>query len=260
MKKAVFFDIDGTLWDEKRRIPKSTVEAVNKLRENGHYAFICSGRSKVNIHAKELLEIGFDGILAGCGTYAEYNGKVIIDEKIPQDKLQKALEILEEFQLPVVLEGSRYAYMHFNEFTEDDFVEHMKISLGEQLLPISGNQGKYDVNKMSANYTQGNLNAVTEALKEDYDMIVHEEKVVEIVPKGFSKATGIQKICQYLNIDRKNTYAFGDSINDIEMLDYVEKGIAMGNGSKVAKDAADYVTAPLHEDGIYQGLEYFALI
>ncbi|MDD6057704.1 MAG: HAD hydrolase family protein, partial [Clostridiales bacterium] len=43
MKKAVFFDIDGTIWDEHMQIPASTVTAVQRLRENGHYAFLCSG-------------------------------------------------------------------------------------------------------------------------------------------------------------------------------------------------------------------------
>ena len=54
MKKAVFFDIDGTLWDDRMQVPKSTVLAIRKLRENGHYAFICSGRSRAAIQAKEL--------------------------------------------------------------------------------------------------------------------------------------------------------------------------------------------------------------
>jgi hydroxymethylpyrimidine pyrophosphatase-like HAD family hydrolase len=67
MKKAVFFDIDGTLWNYKMQIPQSTVSAIRKLRENGHYAFICSGRSRSNIQSPDLLGIGFDGVVASCG-------------------------------------------------------------------------------------------------------------------------------------------------------------------------------------------------
>ena len=71
MSKAVFFDIDGTIWDQKQRIPESAVKAIRKLRENGHYAFLCSGRTRSFIRGENLFAIGFDGIVGGCGTYVE---------------------------------------------------------------------------------------------------------------------------------------------------------------------------------------------
>ena len=72
--KAAFFDIDGTLWDSCNEIPESTVEAIRKLRENGNLAFLCSGRTRAYIQNPSLLEIGFDGIVSGCGTMIEYRG------------------------------------------------------------------------------------------------------------------------------------------------------------------------------------------
>ena len=45
-KKAVFFDIDGTIWNDKNEIPESTVRAIKMLRGNGNLAFLCSGRSR----------------------------------------------------------------------------------------------------------------------------------------------------------------------------------------------------------------------
>ena len=61
MKKAVFFDIDGTLWDNKQQIPDSTRKALLQLKKNGHYLFICSGRTRVFIPDEALLPLGFDG-------------------------------------------------------------------------------------------------------------------------------------------------------------------------------------------------------
>ena len=75
MKKAVFFDIDGTLWDFHNQIPESTVTAIRTLRKNGHYAFICSGRSRAYIRHPDLFAVGFNGLVAGCGTHVELDGK-----------------------------------------------------------------------------------------------------------------------------------------------------------------------------------------
>ena len=83
---------------------------------------------------------------------------------------------------------------------------------------------------------------------------------MEIIPKGFNKATGIKEICRILGVAHENTYSFGDSTNDLDMLEYTAHSIAMGDGMQQAKDAADYVTASLKEDGIYQGCKHYGLI
>ena len=92
-------------------------------------------------------------------------------------------------------------------------------------------------------------------------MIYHSKiDVIELVPKGYNKAVGIEKMLEYLGIDRKNTYAFGDSNNDIEMLDYVEYGVAMGNAYPEILERAKYSTKSIYEDGIYYGLKEFGLL
>ena len=99
-----------------------------------------------------------------------------------------------------------------------------------------------------------------ELLKDDYDFMVHGDVAMEVVPKGYSKASGIAFVCEKLGIDVKDTYAFGDSANDVDMLEFAGVGVAMGDGTDVAKEHADYVTRGLHEDGIYHALKHFTLI
>ena len=62
MSKTVFFDIDGTLWDERMNIPDSTIEAIVALKANGHRAFLCTGRARASVNSDKLLNMGFDGI------------------------------------------------------------------------------------------------------------------------------------------------------------------------------------------------------
>lgn len=261
MKKAVFFDIDGTLWDNKMQIPKSTVTSIHKLRENGHYAFICSGRSRAAIRAKELLSgIGFDGILAACGTHVEYLGEMIYERNLSEQELDELFSIFQKYHISIVLEGKKCLYADMEDFDGNVYICNLKKSLGDGFQSLSKNAGNYSANKVTGYFREGDLEKMKSELNVHYDLIIHSTNVLEIVPKGFSKASGIKKICEYLGIDRKDTYAFGDSSNDLEMLAYVGHGISMGNGTKEAKEAADHVTADIWDDGIRKGLQHFSLI
>jgi hydroxymethylpyrimidine pyrophosphatase-like HAD family hydrolase len=94
----------------------------------------------------------------------------------------------------------------------------------------------------------------------DFDFLEHEGNVVEIIPKGSSKATGIEWLCNYLGVEREDTYAVGDSINDLDMLCYAGHGIAMGNGTAPAKEAAEFITTDIHDDGIRNAMLHYGLI
>ena len=95
---------------------------------------------------------------------------------------------------------------------------------------------------------------------EDFDVVIHGQGIIEINPAGISKATGIRKVCEMLDIPNENTFAFGDSANDLEMLAYVAHSIAMGNGTEEVKNTAEYVTRSVDEDGILHGLKHYGLI
>ncbi len=81
-----------------------------------------------------------------------------------------------------------------------------------------------------------------------------------MVPKGFSKGTGILRVCEILGVDPKDTFAFGDGENDIDMIKTAGTGIAMGNGNAHARAEADFVTRDIYHDGIYHACKYFNLI
>ena len=82
----------------------------------------------------------------------------------------------------------------------------------------------------------------------------------DIIARGNSKSTGIDKVLAYFDIDLKDTMAFGDGGNDIPMLKHVATGIAMGNAEPHVKAVADYVTTSVDEDGIANALKHFGLI
>lgn len=259
MRKAVFFDIDGTLWDEKMQIPQSTKEALKRLRENGHYAFLCSGRSRSNIRSPRLLELGFDGVVAACGTHIDFHKETIFEKLLSKEQVAHILNVLDEHGILAVLEGPQYIYVDEDSFEDDPYVIYLRRELGEFLKPIRGNN-EIVINKLSIAAKKEMMEQLLLELGEEFTGIYHEEEVVEIIPSGYSKATGIEKVCEIFDIPLENTYAFGDSANDLEMLRYVAHGIAMGNGTKEAKESAGYITDALWEDGIQNGLAHYGLI
>lgn len=274
-RRIVFFDIDGTLWDWNGDIPASTVEAIRKLRENGHIPIICSGRSKGHIREPKLLDMGFDGIIAACGEHVEYNGTIIEEQYLDEDLVKKIITLSEECNVPIVLEGPKKQWISAHGFEQDDFVDRMYEVMGEDAVTLNGYTEDMRINKFAGDVLKTSDYArFKKEIEKDLSFIEHEfvfevkeiaeEKeiimVFEAVIPGTSKEKGILKLCEYLGVDVKDTYAIGDSANDIEMIKCVGTGIAMGNGSDSLKAVSDYVTDHIHQDGLYNALKHFDLI
>lgn len=258
--KHVFFDIDGTLWDRKNVIPKSTLEAIIKLRENGHKAYINTGRTRGYITNPNLLNLPFNGIIAGCGTHIELDGKIVFEHLIDNELATKVVDLTRSYGFRSILEGPECLYMEYEEFKDDPYGKKVMGDLGDSYKSILDNYGKWKINKLSSDMTGCDKESCFKELQSDFDFICHNDVIVEIVPKGFDKGSGIKKLCDIEGIDIKDTIVIGDSNNDLDMFLVSGFSIAMGNGSSSVKEKADYVTSSLHEDGIFKALSYLKLI
>ena len=258
---VIFFDIDGTIWDDKMQIPESTIQTIHKLQQNGHKTFLCSGRSRSNINDPKLLGIGFDGIVAACGNHVEMDGNVLYENILSPALTQKVVQVMEEYKMPIVLEGPECHWIDKENFETDPYVLYLFKAMGESAKILKGYSPEIRINKMSGDILPDtDYDRIVEELGDSFDCLEHEGHVVEFVPKGTSKATGIDWLCHYLQIENKDTYAVGDSVNDLDMLNFVGHGIAMGNGTDAAKEAAEYVTTDLCDNGIYNAMKHYGLI
>lgn len=259
-KKAVFFDIDGTLYNHEVGVPESAIQGIRELKANGHLAFISTGRARAMI-PQTLVNLGFDGVLAACGAYVEFEGNVIYNIDLEKEMVDNALMVLHKHKMFCILEGQNHLYMdEDNSIDEGEFsVNRFKNKYGENIKPILGEE--HHINKITCRMDKhSNFEEAYKSLEKDFDCIRHNSKIVELVQKGFSKAKGIEEIIKYLGIDINNTYAFGDSANDIDMLQFVKYGIAMGNSSSEILEMVKYKTDNIENDGIYKGLKQFQLI
>lgn len=262
-QKLLFFDIDGTLLTEDipHIVPESTKEAITKARSNGHLAFINTGRTCCNLDRK-VMEIGFDGCICGCGTYIQLGDKILLKQSIPHKVRRELVNMLRKCKVEAVLEGQEDIYFD----CQEEPSENMK-SLKDEL-----NQGGFGLKKdwddetivfdkfYSISSDKSDMDTFLKYLKQDFDYIDRGKGCGEIVPKNFSKGTGIGFLLDYLNLPLENAYAFGDSTNDLPMLEYVKHSVAMGNAVSEVKEKAFFITEDIHKDGIWYALKHFRII
>lgn len=258
--KILFFDIDGTIWNEKNEICDSTIEAIRLARKKGHKAFLCSGRSRAYINNPTLLDIGFDGIVSACGMMVEYQDEVIFYQKLDNDIVEATINEVRRHGCKPILEGVDYLYMDYDEFEGDYYGDKLRRELGQNIVQIKDTWGKWETCKISCDTTGVDMDACRKTLDDKFELIIHSPSVVEMVPKGYSKGTGIIKVCELLGKDVRDTIAFGDSPNDIEMLKTAGMAVVMGNGDSYVKTLADYVTTSVEKDGIWTACRYLGLI
>lgn len=256
----LFFDLDGTIWNYRNEIPESTVEGIHKAQKNGHLAFINTGRSRAFIRHPDLLSIGFDGIVSACGTMIEYRDEVVFQRLISRELAEHTVRTVRSFGFRPILEGTKYLYFDDDEFSGDKYSEKIRSELGDDVRGINDNWGAWEILKLSCATENADFDGCFAALGSEYDFLVHNAAVCEMVPKGFHKGTGILKVCDILGADVSETMAFGDSVNDCGMLTTAGTAVVMGNGTDAAKECADYITSDLEDDGIYRALEHFELI
>jgi len=260
-KKMVFFDIDGTLSDEYDfTIPESTYKALNLARENGHLMFINTGRTFSEIEER-FKEMPMDGFVCGCGTHIYYQGEEIYASHLDKELRHRITDLSLECKLEAVLEGNNGIY--FSEKCTDPYIVNIKNRYMKMGMPVyTYNEGD-DVpfEKLTVWYFKdSDIDRFKETFKNDLFYIQRADNFIEITPIHHSKATGIKKLIDYLDIPWENTLSIGDSTNDLAMLQYTKESIAMGNSSKEILDKVTYITKDIHDDGIYHALKHFNII
>ena len=262
-KNIIFFDIDGTIISEEdSSIPDSALTAINTARKNGNLLFINTGRTPA-ILPKVLREIGFDGYICGCGTYIEYNNNVLINEKLEKSLIIEIIKSLKDFKLEGIIEGDNKVYFDKHENLKNELVHKIYDSQSrDDSIPM----GTWDDPNIEASKFVIFINDDSEfdpfynKFKDKFDFIKRDEYFYEIVPTGYSKATGIKFIIDKLEIPFENTFAIGDSTNDLSMLEYVQNSIAMGNSNPALFPLVSYTTTSLENDGIYNALSHYKII
>ncbi len=263
--KVAFFDVDGTIVDNKlgphqksemELVPATTVEAIKQLQANGITTFIATGRSPFMIH--DLLEgLNVKSYICTNGQYAMLNGEVIYENVYDQALLDKIVEQSEKHHIPLLyMPAERYTLTGENKELLLTALHNMR--LPEPIIQDDKEKIPAKVYQMVAGITEDQEHIFKDISQ--IRIVRWQPTGVDLLPAEGSKASAIKHILKSLNLQPENAIAFGDGLNDIEMLTEVGIGVAMGNAHETTKTYADFVTKPVHEDGIKYALKHFNLI
>lgn len=265
-QSILFFDIDGTILtdDGKRRIPDSTRRALAEAKKRGHLLFINTGRVFLNVEPM-IRELGFDGFVCGCGTNIYYQGRELLRNRIPDTQCRETVAMVQKCGMQVLYEAADLngfdSAMECNPMMEE--LVHYFAENGRRMADVTDPQFHFD--KLTGWIPAGrDISEFRQYIEGKYDYIDRGRtgayQMCEIVPTGYSKASGIRVLLDYFGISHERSYAFGDSTNDLPMLEYAGHSVAMGGSAKVVCDAVEFVTKSIYDDGLEYAMKHFNLI
>ena len=246
--KLIFIDIDGTLTVPGENIPPdSAVEAIRKTQSKGNKVFLCTGRNPDML--KPLLVYGFDGVVGSGGAYVTVGDDVIIDAPMSDEDRDVALNLLHRNGVYCTIEAKNGSWCDegIGEFMQrqaggNSELQRWRKAIEESLgiLPMKelGNNYRFIVQEM-----QGGSLINGELLSKDYD-----------------KGRGVKAVADFLGVSIDDTYGFGDSMNDLEMIETVGTSVCMENGAQALKDISDIICPAVNDDGLAKAFDQLELL
>lgn len=254
--KLIVFDIDGTLVGKDHVLSPFTKETLVRLRGEGFPFTLATGKNMpATKPLADDLEIDLPLILINGGMIQTRQEKMLSVTTLPIDVTQDVINICEarEKDLVIYIENGIY----FKAMNENIYPVYSNVKSG--LFEIS-DWDTIEDELVAANkclvvdsFVRENLIEMGKILENELDGradVLHASlSLVEVMPKGVTKVSGISKLAASMNIAMEEIMAFGDFNNDAEMLSVVGLGVAMGNASPTAKAAADLVIGSVRENG-----------
>ncbi|WP_188455899.1 HAD family hydrolase [Virgibacillus oceani] len=255
----LFLDIDGTILKPDHTYTASTKEAIIQLQEKGIEVFLATGRPIHEI--RELAgELGVDSFIGYNGALAIYQNETIIEEPMDKNTIEEFLKVARRNHHEMVLYTDNTNY-----FTSPDapevrkFIETFQMTYNDTFTPEITNR-VLGATVMKLNIKQAELYEIETDIHLSHVNVEGAQNCYDVIRKTVNKGEAINRVLKRLNIPKENAIAFGDGMNDKEMLQAVGEGFAMGNADPELFAYAKNKTATVEESGIFNGLKSLGLV
>lgn len=271
--KVIFSDIDGTLIPFNKKgpravVPQSVKKSANKLEQAKIPLFLITGRSGWEaIQLAKRVGVEKSYIIAQQGgQIINPEGKTIYQDNINHKDCIKILNDIEVFKKVHHKNFKIFLYYDGDLYTVGSFdlpYIIQKMTVIKSYKELSKINPKFNLNKIGIYDADINeLKLIQNYLKKkhpDYHIDISADCYCDVTTSTATKGNAVKKLAEILNIDLKYAAVFGDSENDISMLNQVRKhgglAIAVGNAMDSVKANANFTTAPVTEEGFAKAVD-----
>ena len=265
MRSIVFLDLDNTFWDQENVVPASTMSAIRRAQANGHVVFSNTGRSRGG--TRDLTSYGLDGRSYAAGNEVFVGDKKIHDRPLTLEE-SLALRSALDFGIGILIaEGGDRCFVHAY---DRELFEEQRARIAAVGDPFLDHDDLYTMTEADhlqtykySLFVEGGVPEEVKAACPAGFAPTTMGPATEFTRVGTSKATSLSIVANYyaeIDGEMPRTIAIGDSANDLPMMRAADVSVCMGNGTDAAKSEADFVTAAIHDDGVFHAFEHFGLI
>lgn len=261
MIKSLFFDIDGTLVSlSTHQIPQSTIDALAKAKANGVGVYISTGRPISLITNLRAIEPLIDGYITTNGALCLVGGTTVCCTPIDPIDVATLKADADANDYAVLVVGERDVRLYNPKPIFDTvFRDGLCVTNVDTSQPADEVLAEQRILQFSPFISQEQEAALMPRMSHCVSGRWHPA-FTDITAKEADKGKGLAAMAKHLGLDISETMAFGDGGNDVAILRRAGIGVAMGNAGEAAREAADYITTSVDDDGIANALRHFNVI